>query len=78
MNEKIISDKELEEITRYIDAACTLMGASFKLLLNADNKEIVVGFIIGPKEMFSGELEVEEEEGTWTPAEKPLDPKQLN
>lgn len=79
MKHKMVTDeKDLLEIIKHIDAAATLMGASFKLLLDADDPEVVVGFVVGPEEMFAGELDVIEEDGTWTPPEKPSDPKQLN
>ncbi len=75
---KTVTDKELGEAIKHIDAACVILGMCFKELLLASDKQFVIGFMMGPKEMFDGDVEVEESNGLWMPALKPEDPKQLN
>lgn len=73
-----VDDKKISAVIQHLDAICTIMGLAFKELLNPENKEEVVGFIIGPVAMFEGDLTVEEAEGVWVPEKKPDDPKQIN
>lgn len=77
-NEKELTDKELTEAVKHLDAACTILGMSFKTLFNSEDESKVIGFLMGLKGMFNGELEPMEDVGLWTPMVKPDDPKQLN
>jgi hypothetical protein len=78
IDNKALENKSAEaQMAYHLDSIATLLGgtAGFKELTDADDPNKIVGFVIGPEEMFSGELEVVEGDGLWMPMQKP---KQLN
>lgn len=74
-DKKEMSEEEIKQVTFHLDAACTILGMSFKFLFDANKEDETVGFLLGKKGVFTGDIETIEEDGLWTPTEKP---KHLN
>lgn len=79
MNGKAMTDAEMEELYKHLDYICTVMKTCIRPLYDAQNQEIVIGFILAPIEYFEGEMEVVESDAILeAEVQKPTDPKKLN
>lgn len=75
---RIITEEELAEAMKHIDAACTIMGWSIKRLFSTDDEDLIVGLKLESSDLAEGYIDFTEEDGVWSLPTRPIDPKQLN